>query len=71
MGAKCEWKSAGEVICSNCGARYSVSTAELAMRKADFFRCESCGVLMDEWVSNKARLYTLKEAVTATAASSL
>lgn len=37
---------------------YSVAAAPVERRGDNYFRCERCGVVVDEWCSAEARRYT-------------
>lgn len=46
------WSSDGETTCPGCGACYAVETARTKRRRYDYFRCEVCDLVVDEWIDH-------------------
>lgn len=50
MVQKWMWSPEGEIDCACCGARYQVMTSRGNRRRYDYFRCEICDLVVDEWI---------------------
>ena len=57
MIQKWMWTPEGEIDCAGCGCRYQVMTARGNRRRFDYFRCEVCDEIVDEWIDTAERTH--------------
>ena len=51
------WTPEGEIDCKDCGSRYQVMTSRGNRRRFDYFRCEVCDAVVDEWIDTAERTH--------------